>query len=86
MLQTITNVSLPGASGRVWAQPAGAVRAIRKQAGIRNALRPQLFDQRSRGSGGPLGAAVVHVGGAQVIQAQQIKDGRVNIVNVMRFF
>src|ERR1700721_2554184 len=47
-------------------------------------LRPQFGDQRSGGSGGPLSAAVVHEGGAQMIQAQQIKDGRVNIVDVVR--
>ena len=50
---------------------------------IARALGPQFGDQRSGGSGRPLRAAVVHVGGTQVIQAQQIKDRRVNIVNVM---
>src|SRR3984957_10693185 len=47
-------------------------------------LRPQFGDQRSGGSGGPLCAAVVHEGGAQMVQTQQIKNGRVNIVNVVR--
>src|ERR1700722_12687603 len=65
-------------------QAASARRRPTRPAGATEILRPQFGDQRSGGSGGPLSAAVVHEGGAQMIQAQKIKDGRVNIMDVVR--
>jgi hypothetical protein len=37
------------------------------------------------GDRGTLGSPVVHIGGLQVIETEQIKDGRVDIPHMMRF-
>ena len=50
----------------------------------RGSLTPEFRNQIPAGNGRPLRAAVVHVSGPQMIQAQQIENGRVNVPHVMR--